>query len=53
MYGNYQTVQSVSDWLANFTSDSDLEKNVLICTPMATSPEASGDDGTQGFTIYA
>jgi len=30
-----------------------FEKNFLICTPMAASPEASGDDGTQGFTIYA
>jgi hypothetical protein len=28
-------------------------KNYAFCTPMATSPEASGDDGTQGFTLYA
>jgi hypothetical protein len=27
-------------------------KKFAFCTPMAISPEASGDDGTQGFTIH-
>jgi len=28
-------------------------KNFAFYTTVATSPEASGDDGTQGFTPYA